>query len=145
MVDSIVAMGSSCVEVVCPDRCLGFAMSDRRLSAIEDMILKEMEESCEVVDLLSSSLASFRCILLVRMCCLRIVSQHFVPFCALLQKLSFIYSFIKDSLLFSVTFKGAKICALSPAFDTCQFRAQPFETYFVCSSQPVEATDENSC
>ncbi|KAL1414619.1 hypothetical protein MTO96_007292 [Rhipicephalus appendiculatus] len=62
--DSIVAMGSSCVEVVCPDRCLGFAMSDRRLSAIEDMILKEMEESCEVVDLLSSSLASFHCILL---------------------------------------------------------------------------------
>lgn len=64
---SIVWMGGSCVEVVCPDRCLGFAMSERRLSAIEDMILKEMEESCEVVDLLSSSLASFRCYLLVSM------------------------------------------------------------------------------
>lgn len=68
--DGITAMGSSgCVEVVCPDRCLGFAMSDRRLSAIEDMLLKEMEESCEVVDLLSSSLASFRCVLLVSMSC----------------------------------------------------------------------------
>lgn len=71
---SIVWMGGSCVEVVCPDRCLGFAMSERRLSAIEDMILREMEESCEVVDLLSSPcLASFRCYLLVSMPgCLRL-------------------------------------------------------------------------
>lgn len=82
---SVVWMGGSCVEVVCPDRCLGFAMSERRLSAIEDMILREMEESCEVVDLLSSPcLASFRCYLLVSMPgCLRLrfSSAHSRPVC----------------------------------------------------------------
>lgn len=94
---SVVWMGGgSCVELVCPDRCLGFAMSERRLSAIEDMILREMEESCEVVDLLSpSSLASFRCYLLVSM-----------PGC--LRRLRF------PSWLWQLSARSRPICLSSP-------------------------------
>lgn len=57
-------MGSCSVEVVCPDRCLGFSMGCERLLVIEELLLKEMEESCEV-DGLELPQDSFNCVLWV--------------------------------------------------------------------------------
>lgn len=68
-------MGSCSVEVVCPDRCLGFSMGCERLLVIEELLLKEMEESCEV-DGLELPQDSFNCVLWVSG-----VSVYLVPAC----------------------------------------------------------------